>query len=285
MPTTIRSGRSSAKQPDERKREEFLEQNFGRLPVALHVDVASPLKLTAFIVALRGMVEQTAPGMVVWESLTYHDQPYVKLSPTERAKGELPPGIKEPALFYSISGDALIVSLNESVLKRAIDRQTERHKAKADGKPLPVAGKPWLGSSVCLQFDRQAISLLGGVFRNDYQEELRLHSWNNLPILSEWKRRYPDQDPVALHEKFFQTRLVCPGGGKYVWNDKWQTMESTVYGHPGEPKKGPDVPFVLSGFSDFNFGLTFEEHGLRARLDLPRETERDPGSGVGGQGK
>ena len=55
------------------KREEFLEKNFGRLPVALHVDVASPLKLTAFIVALRGMVEQTAPGMVVWESLTYHD--------------------------------------------------------------------------------------------------------------------------------------------------------------------------------------------------------------------
>jgi hypothetical protein len=275
-----------AKQPDDREREKFLEKNFARLPVALHVDVASPLKLTAFIVALRGMVEQTAPGMVVWESLTYHDQPYVKISPTERAKGELPPGTKEPALFYSISGDALIVTLHEDMLKRAIDRQTERHAAKADGKPLSAGAKPWLGSSVALQFDQKAISLLSGVFRNDYQDELRLHSWNNLPILTEWKRRYPDQDPVALHEKFFQTRLVCPGGGKYVWNDKWQTMESTVYGHPGEPKKGPDVPFVLSGFSGFNFGLTFEEHGLRAKLDLPREAaDRGRGSGVGGQGK
>jgi hypothetical protein len=275
-----------AKQPDDREREKFLEKNFARLPVALHLEVASPLKLTAFIVALRGMVEQTAPGMVVWESLTYHDQPYVKISPTERARGELPPGTKEPALFYSISGDALIVTLHEDMLKRAIDRQTERHAAKADGKPLPAGAKPWLGSSVDLQFDQKAISLLSGVFRNDYQDELRLHSWNNLPILTEWKHRYPNQDPVALHERFFQTRLVCPGGGKYVWNDKWQTMESTVYGHPGEPKKGPDVPFVLSGFSGFNFGLTFEEHGLRAKLDLPREAaDRGRGSGVGGQGK
>jgi hypothetical protein len=275
-----------AKQPDDREREKFLEKNFARLPVAVQVEVASPLKLTAFIVTLRGMVEQTVPGMVVWESLTYHDQPYVKISPTERAKGELPPGTKEPALFYSISSDALIVTLHEDMLKRAIDRQIERHKAKGDGKPLPAGAKPWLGSSVALQFDQKAIHLLAGVFRNDYQEELRLHSWNNLPILTEWKRRYPDQDPVVLHEKYFQTRLVCPGGGKYVWNDKWQTMESTVYGHPGEPKKGPDVPFMLGGFSGFNFGLTFEEHGLRAKLDLPREaTSTGRGSGVGVEGK
>ena len=70
-----------------------------------------------------------------------------------------------------------------------------------------------------------------------YRSQMQRLAWSNLPILNEWKRRYPDRDPVVLHEQFWQTRLVCPGGGKYVWNEKWQTMESTVFGHPGEPKE------------------------------------------------
>ena len=106
-----------AKQPDDAAREKFFEQNFARLPVAINIEVASPLKATAFIVALRGMVEQTAPGMVVWESKTYHEQAYVKISPTEKAKGELPAGAKEPALYYAITSDALIVTLSEPLLK------------------------------------------------------------------------------------------------------------------------------------------------------------------------
>ena len=68
---------------------------------------------------------------------------------------------------------------------------------------------------------------------------MQTRAWSNLPILNEWKRRYPDQDPVALHEEFWQTRLICPGGGQYVWNDDWQTMESTVYGCPAAPQEGP----------------------------------------------
>ena len=174
----------------------------------------------------------------------YHDQPYVRISPTERAKGQLPPGVKEPHLYYSISSDALIVTLNENLLKRALDREAARQKAKAAGQPLPEAGKPWLGSSAGLQLDGRFIGMLGNLFREDYRNELQLHCWSNLPILTEWKRRYPDHDPVAIHEKYFRTRLVCPGGGKYVWNAEWQTMESTAYGHPGEPKKGPSAAAV-----------------------------------------
>ena len=61
---------------------------------------------------------------------------------------------------------------------------------------------------------------------------------------------------------------MCPGGGRYVWNDKFKTMESTVYGHPGEPKHGPPAPPVLSSFATGNFGLTLEHQGLRARSRL-----------------
>ena len=99
---------------------------------------------------------------------------------------------------------------------------------------------------------------------------MQTQAWNNLPILNEWKRLYPDRDPVELHERVWKIRLLCPGGGRYVWNDKYQTMESTVYGHPGQPKAGPPAPPVLSTFNAADFGLTLENDGLRGRVELQR---------------
>jgi hypothetical protein len=52
-------------------------------------------------------------------------------------------------------------------------------------------------------------------------------------------------------------------------------MESTAYGHPGQPKTGPQVPAGLNQFQTANFGLTFEDHGLRARAELNRDAKVD----------
>jgi hypothetical protein len=257
-----------ARKKDDQERWKFFEENVARLPVAVQIDVSSRIKLTAFLVALRGMIEQTAPGMVAWESLKYHDQAYVKLTPTERAKKELPPGVKEPCLFYAILPDGLLLTLNQRLLEQAIDRQAAREKAQADGKPIAAPAHPWLGASECLQFNQKAVTMLAELGREAYRTQMQRLAWSNLPILNEWKRRYPDRDPVALHEQFWQTRLVCPGGGKYVWNEKWQTMESTVYGNPGQPKTGPSIPPALAELLHANFGLSFEDQGLRARLEL-----------------
>src|SRR5262249_50862670 len=148
--------------------------------------------------------------------------------------------------------------------------------AKSDKKISPSL--PWLGDSLCLQVDRKMLGLIGHPgFRmfdspNSISDVgLQMRSWSNIPILNEWKRLFPDLDPVKVHERLWHTTLVCPGGGQYVWNDQWKTMESTVYGHPGEPKAGPKATSVLGRFQNANFGLTFEEHGLRARMELSRE--------------
>ena len=76
-----------------------------------------------------------------------------------------------------------------------------------------------------------------------------------------------------MHQEVWKTRLVCPGGGSYVWNEQWQTIESTAYGHPGEPKDGPDWPEALRKILFGNFGVTFENDGLRARAVLDRKAE------------
>jgi hypothetical protein len=117
---------------------------------------------------------------------------------------------------------------------------------------------------------RQILQVLAAMGEEQYQGAMQARAWGNLPILNEWKRLYPTQDPVALHERYWQTRLVCPGGGKYVWNAEWQTMESTVYGHPGTPRRGPSSPPTLEEFAAADFGLTFEHDGLRAAAVLQR---------------
>lgn len=254
-------------------REEF-EHNFAKflanLPLAIRAEVNSGLRLTAFLASARAYLEQTAPGMTAWQSLKYKDQSYVKITPSEKAKGITKDA--ELAIYYVATGDALLVTLNENVLKHAIDRQLAREAAKKDATaPTVPASKPWLGQNVGLQVTREATDIFGAVRQDENQLEMQTRAWSNLPILNEWKRLYPDKDPVELHERVWKIRLTCPGGGRYVWNDKYQTMESTVYGCPAEPKIGPVMSAALAGFDDANFGLTFENQGLRARVSLERK--------------
>jgi hypothetical protein len=259
-----------AKETDPEKAMRYATAHLDGLPVGVHLAVRNPLKLTAFLAGIRASIEQTAPRMTVWESLTYRDEPYVKVGPSERAKGDLPPDVGEPNLYYSFSADGLILSLSEDLLKRAIDRQIERREAKKEGKEISPASRPWLGSSLCFQFDGRLLGLFDALGGENLRQTMQVRSWGNLPILNEWHRRYPDRDPVKLHEAFWQTRLVCPGGGTYVWNDRWQTMESTEYGHPGEPKRGERNLLPLGGVSGGNFGITFESNALRARVTIER---------------
>jgi len=245
----------------------FLEKEIGRAPVAVRVDVANGLKLAAFLTGFRAYVEQTSPRLTRWESLQYKDQSYVKITP---GRSEVPGELRNLAIYYTTTGDALTVTLSEKVLQRTIDRDLAREKARADGKPIPQDGRPWLGTNVGLQVDRKVLEVANAFARQSYQAQMQLQAWNNLPILNEWKGRYPGRDPVAVHKEVWGIELVCPGGGKYVWNERWRTMESTEYGHPGQPKEGPPAPPVLSTFARAQFGLGFEHQGLRARAILER---------------
>ena len=246
-----------------------------RAPLAFFIDVRDPPKLTAFMTGMRVLIEQVAPGGTVWESFDHQGEPYVRIAPSERAVGNLPPGVGRPYLYYSFSSDGLIIAWNQDVLKRAIDRVLERRRLKKDGHPLAAHGQPWLATSVGFQFDKRFVDLISLFAGDDGLQALQALSWGNLPILNEWRRRWPDRNPVDLHEEFWHTRLVCPGGGDYVWNDEWQTMESTVYGHPGQPKRGP-ASVALADVVGGNFGLTFEDLGLRARAVINRRPRERP---------
>jgi hypothetical protein len=142
---------------------------------------------------------------------------------------------------------------------------------KKDGGSNAPPMYPWLGTNLCLRIDQAFVPMLGVWFGGEFRPAQQRLAWSNLPILNEWKRRYPRQDPVKLHEQFWQTKLVCPGGGRYVWNEEWQTMESTVYGHPGQPKSGPELALPVANVTSANLGLTFENDGLSGKVVLERK--------------
>ncbi len=249
--------------------EEALENAYldlNDLPVVAYFAVSSPLRLAGFLNAVRTMVEDTTPGLVKWETRSHGERKYVQVT------GD---GIADDlSIFYATLPTALLVSLQEEALQRAIDRlapSPDEPDAVTDGTPTPEP-EPWLGRSVAVTLDRDGIRALQSIFDEDAKEQLRLLSWANLPILNEWKRLFPDRDPMAVHEELWGERLVCPAGGAYVWNDEWRTMESTVCGHPGVPAENIDWPAILGRLRRARAGLTFELDGLRAVVDLTRDS-------------
>lgn len=246
-------------------------RHVGRLPVALGIEAGNPLKLAVFLTSARAFIEQTSPGLTRWESLKYQDQPYVRITPV-KGRMAMPDELagEELAIYYTTVGGVLTITPNEAILQRTIDRALAQEKEPAAANAAPSKPGPWLGNNVALRVDRKILEVVNAFHHDRYQQLMQQQCWANLPILNEWKRLYPERDPVAVHQQIWGVELLCPGGGKYVWNEKFRTMESTVYGHPGEPKEGPPAPPVLSSFTAGSFGLTFEHKGLRARVELER---------------
>ena len=260
-----------AKTKSEKEIEEFLAKNADRVPVAVRIDYTNPLKLAVFLTTMRTFIEQTGPGLTVWESRKYKEQSYVRVS---AAKGNaIPQEAEKIAVYYTTVAGALTVTLSEKVLQHAIDRALAGQPA-ATGQRKKIAPStvvcPWLGSNVALHVDSRILELANQMGRQQYVARMQAECWSNLPILNQWKRLFPKLDPVAVHRQLWGVTLVCPGGGKYVWNEKFASMESTVYGCPGQPKEGPAAPPVLSDFTSGDFGLTLENQGLRARVELKR---------------
>jgi hypothetical protein len=250
----------------------FLEKNYPRLPVALYCEVKNPLGVTAFLTAVRGFAEQSAPRMTAWENLEYNGEAYVKI--TARQEWQREDSATNLCVYYAVTPYSLVVTLSEPVLKRALDRQHAQLADKGTGKSNGVPTNPWLGTNLCLRVDQSFVPILESLFRDEFRPAQQRLAWSNLPILNEWKRRYPGEDPVKLHEQFWHTKLICPAGGQYVWNEESQTMESTVYGNPAQPKPGPENILPLGNIKSANLGLTFENQGLSAKAVLERGTSK-----------
>ncbi len=245
--------------------EDFSEKNFGRIPLGVNVEVRNPFKLTAFLAGLRAWIEQTSPGMTIWSSHSHKGQGYVKIAPGKGLEDRL---IKEGsapiALYYVPSPKLLTISLSENIIQKAIERNLLQRE---ENSTLPKA--KWDGMSTAFHASRPIPSLFDLSMGQNVINGLQRKSWNNLHALNEWRIHLKKKDSLKYHQKVWHTDLLCPGGGEYQWNKKFQTYESTVFGHPANPKSPKD--FSLFGkWKAVDFGLSFENDGLRVRANLEK---------------
>jgi hypothetical protein len=229
-----------------------------QLPIALHIQSSDNLKMAAVVTGLRAFVEQTAPGTTRWETIDNDGKPYVRVSPVD-----MDPEIDDLRIYYSTMGSALVVSPNEAVIQNSLARRTGA--AQANG----VAGQMTPhGQNMSLHVDKRVFALATHLVGAEYSRELSNRSMQNIMILNEWKRLFPDQDPLDMHQKLFGVRLTCPAGGVYRWNEELGSAESTVLGSLVDPKQPTTIVMLWDNFERGAFGITFENDGLRAKVTL-----------------
>ncbi len=266
----------AAKDKGENELEDFFEQNFNRLPVAIEFDVDSPFALAGFVTAIRAFIEQSAPDLTQWEARKHNEMSYVRVSTDETMSPDGP----EIAVFYAARPEGFLLTLSEDLLQRTLDRWAARKK-KAEKPQQPVDPtvaaveepvEPWMGENLAMRAGGGSLEMAHSFFDEEIREAMIRRSWGNLPILNVWHGLYPELDAVAVHEQHFGIRLICPGGGQYVWNEEYRTMESTALGHPGQPRLPEgEIASPLQGIESVALGLTFEEDGLRAKGRVSRK--------------
>lgn len=239
--------------------ENLLEERLNDIPVAVEVGVKDSLACAAFLTFMRTYANESAPGLVRFKTKEYGDSAYVQISGDIGAGRGADGEPLEHSLFYCVSSKSLTLSLNEDVIKRAMDRRA-----------APAQSAAPLGESVTLDLKRRVLDALVHVFHDAADDNRRAAAWRALPILNEWKRLFPSEDPVAVHLRLWGETLVDPAGGSFVWNEAARTMESTSFGHPLAAKDAPPAKPFTEVFSNVGFGLTFEHEGLRARMRIER---------------
>lgn len=237
-------------------------------PVALHLEITDQARFAGVRERMQELVMVYTGGR--WETAEYRGVTYHRYVPAEQRVNGFP---ILPWKLYSLAhADQWLISTNEPLLKRAIDRALDRpppDKAETPPAPAtaPAASTPrrWLGDQLAVElqgFDAPSVIGLAGV---GYSLRMREASWENLPILNEWRQRYPTEDPAALHARLWGTPLACPGGQGYRWNAELQSFESVAFGHPEQPRLTRVTPPLLRDLERLGLGITFENQGIRAR--------------------
>ena len=148
---------AQAKDPDE-----FMRKHAMQLPLGVHVPVTDAAKLALFLNAVRFYADQSAPNLVTWQNREHHGQRYVRVA----QKGEGAPGPETGpplAIYYAPTPRGLVVSLNEQVVTRFIDRQAKQpdsEKRKAIEPPAAEPSRPWLGESLAARVSSAGFRVL-----------------------------------------------------------------------------------------------------------------------------
>lgn len=233
--------------------DQFIDREIHRLPVAVEIGVKDVVRAGLFITSLRALADESVPGLLHFETKKHGEKSYVKIRGAEELTGEA-----NLNLYYAIDSKRLIISLNEDVVKRSLDDSVATTQQKAGNE---------LGDGVTAHFDRRAFEFMARGMNSDETQRRLLRV---LPILEEWKRLFPNEDPVAFHERVFHERICGPMGEKLVVDPASGEIHSEKFGSPYHPTSNGFELEALKSLRSADFGLSFEHGGVRGRIAIQR---------------
>ena len=211
--------------------------------------------------------------MLKYTAETYNAHGYVKVTAKEMA--DYGP---DAAIYYAPMPDALLVTLNEGVLKRAMDRRDAAASQPAGGGGKDAAAAKgvvgWLGETFAGSVHIPFVRMLMRFSAEDEKAEIRRKAWRQLMVLDEIKRLRPGEDAMKVYAANFSEEPADPAGGKISFDAGTGRYGSSVAGNPLSPKEVEGGRAFLEGFDELRFGLTVSENNLRARAVLGRGEER-----------
>ncbi len=233
---------------------------FTATPLVLRIGSNSRLKLALFMTAIKNAIETSAPDSVKWETRKKDGKSYVVLTGNEMGA--------DFHIYYATQAGALILTLREDAMLRAIAR--ENHKLSAEETDLlPPPTQLMLDSSPAF------LAGLSGFFGSAGAiDRVQQESWKALPILNEWQRKFAGKDPLAVQLLHYGEDIFCPGGKGYRWNPEAMTMESVAFGFPAKPRTEPAKMPSIMDFQNVGTSLNFQDDGLRATLSLGNQPKR-----------
>jgi len=113
--------------------DKFIQENLGRFPGAINIDVRNPLIAGMFLAGLKVFAQGAAPGYTKWSTRKYGETEYVRIEAGKDANDFL--DTKDLALHYATLKGQLVISFSEDVIKRAIDRNHARAEKKLSATP------------------------------------------------------------------------------------------------------------------------------------------------------
>lgn len=114
----------------DRKGEPERAARFFHIPMVAAIEVKNPLGLTAFLVALKSLVDTSAPNLVVFEPTEkYRDFAFTRIRPGPQGAAT-DPEFHDAAIYYGVVGKMFYLSTSFEALQRVVD-----HTLSPAGKP------------------------------------------------------------------------------------------------------------------------------------------------------
>ena len=233
-----------------------------RLPLHGGIEVRSTAGAIAFLAGVKQTVDSSAPGLVEWTRLDHRGVAIMRVraaAGTTESRRLAERGMADAALYYALAEGALLVALQEAVIKRRIDE-------RKDGRG-PEAGKQ---ADTQLVFDvaARATSPLGKVLTWALDREIARETHHSFDDAFTLLHGAPElrSDPGRYRAAAIATlgRVpLTPDGQPYTWTDDGVTdpVRGSMLRHrwPKLPVAGSAVERLVSSLVRLRGEVGFDE--------------------------